>query len=193
MNASPWGVYDMDPRHAILLAVGEEKSGELRGRTLLQKKLYFASILADENFGFRPHYYGPYSRQVADAVDTLVNNGFLRERIDVFAGEPNLFGEWRRHSYELTDDGRRLLEAVTVEEDAARWKTALEKINSHQFTEDFNLLSIAAKVATILHEAGLASIEEIKLKAEEYGWELSPQEIDRVGEFLEYLGLVERQ
>jgi len=180
----------MDARHAVLLAVQE--SGELKGRTLLQKKVFFASTLAGEALGFTPYYYGPYSREVADAVDSLVSNGFLKERIDVFGEGPNVFGEWRRHSYQLTEDGERLARAILSEGEAKGWMEALRKVNSHEFSEDFNLLSIAAKVATIVKEARLASIQEINQKAREYGWDLDPNEISRVGEYLEHVGLVER-
>ena len=178
----------MDPKYAVLLAVRGEEHGELRAKTLLQKKLYFAALLTGDDFGFRPHYYGPYSRQVADAADSLVSNGFLEERIDVFPGEANVFGEWRRHSYKLPEDGERLLQSLADDIEVKAWRSALRKINKHSFGGDFNLLSIAAKVATIVHEFRLATVDEIETKAKEYGWKLTPSDISRVGEFLEYLG-----
>ena len=68
----------MDPRDAVMLTIREEEKGVLHGRTLLQKRIYFASVLAKEELGFRPHYYGPYSQTVADAVDSLVIQPFPR-------------------------------------------------------------------------------------------------------------------
>ena len=50
----------------ILLVIGSEEENGLRGRTLLQKKIYFLSELKGVNHGFRPHYYGPYSSLVAE-------------------------------------------------------------------------------------------------------------------------------
>ena len=63
----------------ILLVVGSEEEKSLRGRTTLQKKLYFLSVLEKTDLGFRPHYYGPYSSWVARNLDILVSTGFLKE------------------------------------------------------------------------------------------------------------------
>ena len=64
---------------AILATIqgAEEEEGRKRisGRTLLQKKLYFLSVLNQEAFGYRPHYYGPYSQLVADNVGSTVPGG----------------------------------------------------------------------------------------------------------------------
>jgi len=182
----------MDPRDAVMLTIGEEEEGALHGRTLLQKKLYFASVLAGEDFGFRPHYYGPYSQTVADAVDSVVSNGFLAESIESFPGEANLFGERRRHSYSLTDDGEAVVEAMPETDDSAKWREALQRVNSHAVAQNFNLLSVAAKVHVILKEMGKATTSEISRQAQHYGWQLSPGDIEKVGDYLEHLGLVTR-
>ena len=182
----------MDPRDAVMLTVREEEGGALHGRTLLQKKLYFASVLAKEDFGFRPHYYGPYSQTVAAAVDSVVSNGFLEESIKSFPGEANLFGEWRRHSYSLTDDGKAVVEATPETEESAKWREALRTVNSHPVAQDFNLLSVAAKVHVILKEMGKAKTTEISRQAQHYGWQLSPGDIEKVGDYLEHLGLITR-
>ena len=44
--------------------------GETRGKTRLQKRCFFVSLLAGklEEMGFQPHYYGPYSSEVEDAA-----------------------------------------------------------------------------------------------------------------------------
>jgi len=181
----------MDARDTVMLAI-EEEGGFLYGRTLLQKKLYFASVLTGEDLGFRPHYYGPYSQEVADAVNALVSNGFAEEMIETFPGEPNLFGERRRHSYSLTKDGVDVVEAMSKTADLPKWRQALQQVNSHAVAEDFNLLSVAAKTHVILEEMGRATAAEISRQASDYGWDLSPDEIEKVGEYLEHLGLITR-
>ena len=182
----------MDPRHAVLVAVQEEAPEGLVGRTLLQKKLYFASVVVGQDMGFRPYYYGPYSQQVADATDSLVSNRFLAEQIDIFP-DTNIFGERRRHSYKLTGDGNQVLQSMADDPEVAVWRDALRRINEHSFATDFNLLSIAAKVKTILREAGEATVDEIIKRAEEYDWKLSRDEIVRVWNFLEDLGLARQK
>src|SRR4030042_1565108 len=151
----------MDVRDAILLLVQEE-DGEIVGPPLLQKKGYFASVIAGEDFFFRPHYYGPYSQTVADAVDSLVGNGFVRETVETFPEEANAFGERRRHSYALRDDGRQIIESVLKRPGAKKWQQALKRINSHPVGKDFNLLSIAAKIHVILKVLGKAQETEIR-------------------------------
>ena len=177
----------MDPKDAALIAIGQ--SGQIVGRTLLQKKLYFAAVLAEEELGFRPHYYGPYSPEVADAIDSLVANRFLKETTETFPGQESIFGEWRRHSYELTPDGDRLLQAVGQTGEAENLREALEKVNAQPMAQDFNVLSVAAKVHVLLGEKSPATASEIKRKALEYGWQLSEQQIRVVAQYLVDLDL----
>ena len=179
----------MDPRDAALITVGQEPSREIVGRTLLQKKLYFASVLVGEDLGFRPHYYGPYSAEVADAIDSLVANRFLAETTETFPGDESVFGEWRRHTYRLTQDGNALLDVVSETDEGQELREALGKVNSHPMANDFNLLSIAAKVHILLREKSPATVSEIMLKAAGYGWQLSAGDIRAVAQYLVQLGL----
>lgn len=182
----------MDARDAVMLAI-EEEGGFLYGRTLLQKKLYFASVLTGEDLGFRPHYYGPYSQEVADAVNALVSNGFAEEMIETFPGEPNLFGERRRHSYSLTKDGEDVVGAMSEEDESAKWREALRKVNSHPVAQDFNLLSVAAKAHVVLEEVGKATAREISRQAKRHGWNVQRADVENVvGDYLEHLGLITR-
>ena len=68
-------IYDL-----ILTVVANEPKDLVLGRTLLQKKLFFLNELISESIQFSPHYYGPYSRDVAETVDSLVSAGILRDR-----------------------------------------------------------------------------------------------------------------
>ncbi len=178
----------METSHAVLIAVDEEEQRVIVGRTLLQKKLYFACVLLGQDLGFRPHYYGPYSRQVADATDSLVTNRFLEEQVEVFP-EGNVFGERRRHSYKITQEGAALLQSVNQQTDARPWHETLQKINSHPVAADFNLLSIAAKAATIRARVREASPKDISRHANAYGWKLPPDKLELAEEFLAHLGL----
>lgn len=174
----------MDPRDAVMLAIQQEQDGELRGRTLLQKKLYFASVLTKEDLGFVPHYYGPYSQSVADAVNSLAANHFVQERTETLPGELNLFGERRRHSYSLTDDGKAVLAATEKLPDTEKWREVLRTINSHPVARDFNLLSVAAKIHIIVKAVGKATRKEIKAQARRYGWDISDEDIGEVEDYL---------
>jgi uncharacterized protein YwgA len=181
---------DMNPVYAVLLAVSEEENSRLEGRTLLQKKLYFLSVLMQEDYQFRPHYYGPYSEKVADAVDSLVASGFLTENKEVFS-TANVFGERKRYSYTITPDGLELFSfSKKKTQDFVKWQKALHKINSYDIAKDFNLLSIAAKMHYILSEDKQLKANNICDKAEELGWQINVEQINKVAEYLISLGLI---
>ena len=114
----------------LLVVKGEGKEG-LCGRTLLQKKVYFLSVLLNEPYGFTAHYYGPYSSYVAGNLESLVNCGFLHEDTESFATasrDRNLFGEIRRHTYTLTNDGDEVWSDIEKEKegDFEKWKNTLD-------------------------------------------------------------------
>lgn len=176
----------------LLVVKGEGKKG-LCGRTLLQKKVYFLSVLLNEPYGFTAHYYGPYSSYVAGNLESLVNCGFLDENTESFAaasGDRNLFGEIRRHTYTLTNDGNEVWSDIEKEPNFEKWKNALDMLNEQPISNDFNKLSIAAKVHYIIDWREKGTIGEVKQVAEEYGWNVKAEDIESVLSFLKGLGLV---
>ena len=94
--------------HLALLAVGEE----ITGRTKLQKTIYFLGILTKtvDELGYRPHYYGPYSATVADAVNRLKAYGFVQQS-SLHTGAVDESGfEIMRHDFQLTGEGEKIAE-----------------------------------------------------------------------------------
>ena len=173
----------------ILLVIGSEENG-LRGRTLLQKKLYFLSELKGVDHGFRPHYYGPYSSLVAENLDILVSARFLNEVTETFETDQNIFGEIRRHTYFLTSDGKDVMSEIKQEDEYTDWKKRLDTLNSHPLANDFDTLSIAAKVYYIVNRQGKTTTEQIREIANEYGWRVNDSDIEGVLSFLEALSLI---
>ena len=56
--------------------------GTMRGKTLLQKRLYFVSVILGVDLGYEPHYYGPYSEEVATANTEFENrSAIFRSRL----------------------------------------------------------------------------------------------------------------
>ena len=175
------------------LVVAREKGGKLQGRTLFQKKVYFLSVLCKKNFGFSAHYYGPYSSFVAEHLDGLVNDGVLEEDTRFFTTDPtekNDLGEKRRHTYSLTNEGKEVWKTVQEKEDFQKWDRALKKINDQKIADNFNLLSIAAKVHYIIDWEGEKSVKEVCQTAKEYGWDFTEKDIAKVLSFLTKLKLV---
>ncbi|MCY3627071.1 MAG: hypothetical protein OXG88_05470 [Gammaproteobacteria bacterium] len=170
----------------ILLVIGREKEKRLRERTTLQKKLYFLSVLKGVDLGFHPNYYGPYSSWVAENLDILVNCGFLKEIMETFSTDRNIFGEIRRHTYSLTSDGEIVLKKISQEDEYQRWQDALEYINAQPLANNFKKLSIAAKVHYIANMKELTPklIREI---TKAYGWHIRGLEIQELFLFFEAL------
>lgn len=175
----------------ILLVISKEEGRSLRGRTLLQKKLYFLSMLKRGDFGFRPHYYGPYSSWVAENLNTLVGIGFLKEITETFPAREKIFGEVRRHTYSLIDHGETVMHEIEKEKSYEEWKEVIERFNAQSLAGDFNRLSIAAKVHYILirTEESVTS-EQIQSIAEQYKWRIQESDLDGVMKFLVDLSLV---
>ena len=177
----------------LLLVVKEEGENGLRGRTLLQKKVYFLSVLRNENLGFSAHYYGPYSSFVAEHLDGLVYDGILKEATESWntaSSERNALGEIRRHTYTLTAEASKLWEVTRKKPSFSEWDKELDRINAQPISRDFNKLSIAAKVHYIVNWRGNTTIDEVHRVAKEYGWYVSEDDIESVLSFLTELGLV---
>jgi uncharacterized protein YwgA len=80
----------------------------VNGRTRVQKDICILKYDAEIpfNFEFEPHYYGPYSSELTDTVDTLIAAGLLEERIELL--HPGIL----RYDYALTAEGKRLFSVI---------------------------------------------------------------------------------
>ena len=174
----------------LLLVVKSEGENGLHGRTLLQKKIYFLSVLMGVDLGFSPHYYGPYSSYVAGHLDSLVNCGLLKEVTESFSNDRNLFGEIRRHTYSVPDKVELVWQDIQEKPRFDEWQETLDRINAQKLSKDFNKLSIAAKVYYIVSWEGNSTYEQIQQVAEEYDWKVEEGDIEGVLSFLTELGLI---
>ena len=174
----------MSINDAILAILADNAA---HGRTLLQKKMYFLSVLANENFGFRPHYFGPYSSHVSTSLSALGEADFVEET-RVGYGIATDFGEMSRYDYELSDSGKEVVKERP--EIVSQYRKCLDKINDSGVASNINTISIAAKVHFILSDQGEATSAQIREQAESLGWNVSASDIKRVVKSLENLGLV---
>ncbi len=179
----------------LLLVVKGETDGKLRGRTLLQKKVYFLSVLTGFDLGFTPHYYGPYSSFVAAHLDGLVNYGVLRENTEFFAtasGERTPWGEIRKHTYIysiIPEVAEKVWSAAQKKQGFAEWSQKLKSINDQKIARDSNKLSIAAKVHYIVSLEGneTLTLTQVQQIAEEYNWDVKAEDIEGVLSFLNWI------
>lgn len=179
----------MKPRDFVLFAHGAF-SGGIAGRTTLQKLVYFLSVMMDQDLGYKPHFYGPYSPMVSEATSELKELNFIRENTSVY-GYNNQGFEMTKYDYSLTKDGFNLLERKkkafpTEWEKISKIAEKISKAGSMHYME----LAMAAKAYIILdREGGETNKGEIKLKAQQLGWSMDDNSLENALMFLEKIGL----
>ena len=180
----------MDYLDAVMTVIG--LSGSLKhriGRTVIQKLIYFASqkgALEGEDTYF-PHYYGPYSKEVARALSTAVSIDFVQESTEDL---PEYGG--KRYVYTLTSSGKKLYSMIKKEQ-AKDWEGLKEVVDICAKTAKLSMqvLAGAAKGYYILkQEKDMMNSGEIKDTARNLGWELKEDDINNAAKLLVGLGLV---
>jgi uncharacterized protein len=145
----------------VLLILGASKA-PVRGRTVIQKTGYFAHVSVPDvkPIGFKPHFFGPYSPDIASALSDLVAMGYVHEDADTTARGNAVY------TYALTKDGRRLAQSTKSSHLAAfEAIKKIELICRDDAQLNPNILSWAAKTNFLLHEKGtpLSTAEAIEM------------------------------
>ena len=173
-----------------LLAVG----GEIHGKTKLQKTVYLLGLMTDhlDDLGYRAHFYGPYSDDVAEAVTTLKTIGAIDQNVTDWGYDQSGF-EVRRYDFRLNEQGKRFAQAK-VRRNPKLWSKLQEaaKMLQEAGTMDYMQMSIAAKTYFLLgRKKGRASMAELAQLAPRFGWHVTPQQVQQAARYLNRLGLVE--
>jgi len=183
----------METRDFLILAY-KAFNGEIRGKTKLQKIVYFLGVLLNkvDELGYQPHYYGPYSSDVANENLRLKSLGYLKESVahSPFVNSDGF--EISRYDFELTEEGKQIAERTISQypEEWEKFNIVAKKI--HAFGEiDYNELSIAAKAYFVLSSKGKANFKEIKSMTEKFGWSVTLEQLDKASKFLESIHVVE--
>jgi uncharacterized protein YwgA len=172
-----------------LLAVG----GEIKGKTKLQKTVYFLGIMTDclEELGYRPWFYGPYSDDVEAALTWAKTIGTVDQNVSARGFDQSGF-EVRRYDFRLNEQGTRFAEAKARENPEAwqRIQDAARRLNEAGDL-DYMDMSIAAKTYFLLGRkqapTRLADLAEI---APQFGWNVSATQVQRAAEYLSKLHIV---
>ncbi len=170
--------------HLAFLAL----NGEIKGKTKLQKTVYFLGLLTghEEDLGYRPHYYGPYSDEVANAVERLKTLGFLDQSVAGMGSVDSRGFEVARHDYRLNQSGEKIAKAKAERfssdwENIQRAAKALAKL----FERDYMELSIAAKTYFMLKEnKGHTSDADLAALAPKFGWSVKPAQVRSAAQLL---------
>jgi len=179
----------------FLLCLIDASGGAIRGRTLLQKTAYFVAqqVGFGKRLDFIPHFYGPFSPTVDEALGKLSAFGFVDEGTTGFGAVNRSGFEVRRHDYALTDDGSQIVEAIKRNEPEAyqNIRDAVQRIRGAG-DPDYLELSIAAKTYLILKRKGRPlTADEVRSAARELNWEITEQSIQKAVGLLEKLGFVQ--
>lgn len=177
----------MDEFDGILLLL-DAAGGQISGRTTIQKLGYFSTVTGPIRAHYRPHYYGPYSADVAGAIQTLVSYGFIEERVET-PGSPGATPDWKRYTYALTDDGRRLIPDLKQEyAQGAEEVGKIVCICKDAANLDSKTLSWAAKIHYIrTREERRMTSDEIREIARTLNWDLSEDQIQKGMDLLKNL------
>lgn len=188
----------MKRRDLILFIISCCQQQREFGRTSLQKVAFFVEehFGEDDELGYRPHYFGPFSDVVVEEVNALTLAGLVEERVQRlgFVGASGFEGV--KYEYSLTDVGSDRVaqlrdaypaEAKDVEDFIGRLLQAAGGL-------DQAILAPAAKTYFIAkREDRVLEPEEIKTLAKQLGWVLSDHQIGRVVGILKELDLIEEQ
>jgi uncharacterized protein YwgA len=177
-------------RDVVLLAY-KAFGGTIRGKTLLQKRVYFLSVFLRTDLGYEAHYYGPYSEGVAASNAELKSLGFLAESATGWGVDRRGF-EMARYDFTLTEAGSRLADKK-ASSNPELWEQVEKAANvvSDSGNLDYMELSIAAKAYYVLtHLNRKATLEDISRMLPKFGWSVSKDDLQKAATFLEKTGLV---
>ena len=176
--------------HLTLYGIG----GTIRGRTKLQKTVYFLGIFCKniDDLDYRPHFYGPYSDSVTDALNRLKSRGFVEESVASFGAIGKRGFEIARHDFRLTVEGRKLAEEK-IKRNPDAWRKVKSAVDRFQKAGDLDymLMSVAAKTLFMLKESGKpATADQLSKQAGWLAWKVEPGEINKSISYLRELNLV---
>jgi len=184
-----------DAIDVVLMLLESAKQKQVTGRTVLQKMAYFANEKAKLGLAFAAHFYGPFSRQVSGAVDSLVASALISQEVEEFLPRRSSMWEGRRYTYRLTPKGSQLTKGVAAELGQAvpKVKEVVGAIEQAGLSRDYMALAAASKVHYIVKRSRRPlNLSRISAEAKRVGWSLSEAEVRRVVRFLESLGMVRR-
>jgi len=178
-------------RDIVLLAY-KAFAGKMPGRTLLQKRIYFLSVLIEQDLGYDAHYYGPYSAEVANSNLELKSIEFVSEGATVYGRNEQGF-EKVHYEYSFSDLGRRVADDLALKypelwNQICNAAKVVESGGDHNYME----LSIAAKAYYVLTQklGGKGSLKDIEKLLPKFGWSVTENQLYKAASFLEKANLV---
>lgn len=180
---------ELDVYDAIALTL-HANNDKLSNRTTLQKLIYFETLKLKplKNITYRNYFYGPFSYQVASALDETIAFSYLREQVSSRYNHES-------YNYELTESGKKYAHDVETKfGDQFEIIRNIVKICDEHCNLQAGPLSYSAKAHYILVNGGKDqyTIDDVQETAEKFEWEISTDDAGRGMALLEKLDLVRR-
>lgn len=179
--------------HDALLLGYRAFGGTMNGKTLLQKRIYFLSVMLGIDMGYEAHYYGPYSAQIAFLNAELKSLGYISESTSKWGYDQRGF-EMARHDFGLTELGQRITDRKAIRH--PDWWKKIEKaaaVAKQAGDLDYVELSIAAKAYYVLTKLnGKTTTEDMAAMLPRFGWNVTDDQLNKAKEFLVKMRLVEK-
>jgi uncharacterized protein YwgA len=178
----------------VLVLAYKAFDGDMRGKTLLQKRIYFLSVMLGLDLGYEAHYYGPYSEKVATLNSELKSLGYVAESSSAWGYDQRGF-EMARHDFKLTELGARLAERK-IEGQSLLWSKIQKAAGVIKSAGelDYMELSIAAKAYYVLIKLnGKATLHDIADMLPKFGWTVKKEQLEKASDFLAKTDLITKQ
>ena len=176
----------LDVYDAIALTL-HANDGRLSNRTTLQKLIYFETLKLKslKSIPYHNHFYGPYSHQVASALDETVAFSYLSERVSSRYNHES-------YHYELTNSGKKYANDIqTTFHDQFKTINEVVKTCKKHCSLQATALSYSAKAHYILVNGGKVqyTIDDVRKAAQKFEWKISADDAEEGMQLLEKLGL----
>jgi hypothetical protein len=158
--------------------------------------MYFLGLLTKtvNDLGYRLHFYGPYSAEVAGAADRLRALGFATQSVASGGAVDQAGFELARYDLRLSEEGKQMAQ-TKAKQYPEEWRKIQKAVEGFQRAEgqDYIKLSIAAKTYFMLGQTKAPPrAEDVAALAREFGWSVAPAQVREAFQLLESLDLVKR-
>lgn len=136
-------------KRLIPLALAHVGEGEpIEGRTRLQKMVFViqqkliesGELREDQLYEFFPYNYGPFSKELAEDIDRMIDDGLLDEDDVEYDEEGNV-----KYLYTVENTGRELLQSEIGDETANQAVEMARRVK-HRFNDQLTLPEVIDEV-----------------------------------------------
>lgn len=131
----------------LLLAYVDDET-PIDGRTRLQKMVFVlqqhlketGDYSDDQLYSFFPYDYGPFSKELAESIDHMIDQGLLQEVSEEYNEEGDL-----KYRYRLQPKGRKVIERAYHHENINEIADEAGDLK-HRYTEELSLPEVIDEV-----------------------------------------------